>query len=312
VGLSFLRGMVAAVNPCGFVLLPTYLVYFLGLEHRQGAVSSQRATVRRALLVSGSVSSGFMAVFLAAGLVSYHFTNWINEHAKYATAAIALALVAMGVAMLFGWKLPVTTPRLDAGGRDGTIRSMFVYGIAYAIASIGCTIPLFLSTLFSTRRDGVLGGAANVAAYGAGMALLVTALTVSLAVANTGLVRVLRGAAQYVEAIAAVFVIVSGVYLLYYFWVVDLNEDTDPITGRVESFQGNVLTRLNDNWQTVAILLALVVGAAITFALSSARPLKTAAREAPATTASSVAREAPATSRTAARGESEADAEPAH
>ena len=62
-GLSFLRGMVAAVNPCGFVLLPTYLVYFLGLELRHGSSNgtryvSQRATVRRALLVSGAVSAG--------------------------------------------------------------------------------------------------------------------------------------------------------------------------------------------------------------------------------------------------------------
>jgi cytochrome c-type biogenesis protein len=264
-GLSFLRGMVAAVNPCGFVLLPTYLVFFLGLELRQGSAVSQRATVRRALLVSGAVSAGFMAIFLAVGLVSYHFTNWINQHAKYATVVIAVGLVAMGVAMLFGWKLPITTPRLDAGGRDRTVGSMFVYGVAYAIASIGCTIPLFLSTLFSTRRDGVLGGAANVLAYGAGMALLVTALTVTLAVANTGLLRVLRGGARYVETISAVFVIVSGLYLLYYFWVVDVNEDSDPITGRVERFQGNVLTRLNDNWQTVAVVLLVVVGAAIAY-----------------------------------------------
>jgi cytochrome c-type biogenesis protein len=297
VGLSFLRGMVAAVNPCGFVLLPTYLVYFLGLEHRYGAVATQRATVRRALLVSGSVSGGFMAVFLAVGLVSYHFTNWINQHAQYATAVIAVGLIAMGVAMLFGWKLPVTTPRLDAGGRDRTVRSMFVYGIAYAVASIGCTLPLFLSTMFSTRRDGVLAGAANVVAYGAGMALLVSALTVTLAVANLGLVRMLRSASQYVETIAAVFVIVSGVYLLYYFWVVDLNEDTDPITDRVESFNFNVLNRLNDNWQTVAVLLTLVVGAAIAFVVISGRD---------------AAREAPATSRTAPRGESDADAERAH
>ena len=52
VGLSFLRGMIAAVNPCGFVLLPTYLVYFLGRE--AGRHDSQRASVRRALLVSAS------------------------------------------------------------------------------------------------------------------------------------------------------------------------------------------------------------------------------------------------------------------
>jgi cytochrome c-type biogenesis protein len=275
-GLSFLRGMVAAVNPCGFVLLPTYLVFFLGLEARHGSTSgfgavSQRATIRRALLVSGAVSAGFMAIFLAVGLVSYHFTNWINQHAKYATVVIGLALVAMGVAMLFGWKLPITTPRIDAGGRDRSVGSMFVYGVAYAIASIGCTIPLFLSTLFSTRRDGVLGGAANVIAYGAGMALLVTALTVTLAVANTGLLRVLRGGARYVETIMAVFVIVSGLYLLYYFWVVDVNEDSDPITGRVERFQGNVLTRLNDNWQTVAVLLLVIVGAAIAYAVAGRR-----------------------------------------
>ena len=49
-GLSFLRGMVAAVNPCGFVLLPTYLMFFLGLEATRD--DSQRASVRRALLVS--------------------------------------------------------------------------------------------------------------------------------------------------------------------------------------------------------------------------------------------------------------------
>ncbi|MEY4251378.1 MAG: hypothetical protein RL691_259, partial [Actinomycetota bacterium] len=29
---SFLLGVMAAVNPCGFVLLPTYLVYYLGTE----------------------------------------------------------------------------------------------------------------------------------------------------------------------------------------------------------------------------------------------------------------------------------------
>ena len=34
-GLQFLRGMVATVNPCGFVLLPTYLMYFLGVEAPQ-------------------------------------------------------------------------------------------------------------------------------------------------------------------------------------------------------------------------------------------------------------------------------------
>ena len=52
---SFTTGLLAAVNPCGFVLLPTYLVYFLGMENlRPGA---ERTSVRRALAASASLPS---------------------------------------------------------------------------------------------------------------------------------------------------------------------------------------------------------------------------------------------------------------
>lgn len=258
-GLSFLRGLVAAVNPCAFVLLPTYLMYFLGMQRQ--LPGSQRASIRRALVVSGALSAGFMSVFVVAGLVSYHFTTWINQNAKYATAVIAVGLIALGVSMLLGYKLPIATPRIDAGGRTRGLGSMYVFGVAYAVASIGCTIGLFLATLFSARRDGIASGVANVAAYGAGMALLVTALTVALAVANTGLLRILRGGMRHIETIAAVFVTLSGVYLLYYFWIVDVNESIDPITSRVENFQNWVLAQLSGNWEVVALVLVAIVGA---------------------------------------------------
>jgi cytochrome c-type biogenesis protein len=262
-GLSFLRGLVAAVNPCGFILLPTYLMYFLGM---QGAMpGTQRATIRRALLVSAALSAGFMSVFLVVGLISYHFTSWINQNAKYATAVIAVGLIALGMAMLGGYRLPISTPKIDAGGRTRGVGSMFVFGIAYAVASIGCTIGLFLATLFATRREGVVAGVANVVAYGLGMALLVTALTVALAVANTGLLKVLRGGMRHVETIAAVFVVLSGIYLLYYFWVVDINESIDPITSRVERFQNWVLGQLSGNWEVVAVVLAVIVISAVIY-----------------------------------------------
>ena len=143
--LSFIRGLVAAVNPCGFILLPTYLMYFLGMQG--GMPGSQRASLRRALLVSAAVSAGFLSVFFVAGIISYNFTSWINENSKYATVVIGGALLVLGVAMLFGYKLPFMTPKMDTGEKDRTIRSMFIYGIAYAVASIGCTIGLFIATL---------------------------------------------------------------------------------------------------------------------------------------------------------------------
>ena len=77
---SFILGVMAAVNPCGFVLLPTYLVYYLGTElHRD---ESNAATLRRAIGVGTSVSSGFVGLFLVVGLISRLFTKSIEHYAK--------------------------------------------------------------------------------------------------------------------------------------------------------------------------------------------------------------------------------------
>lgn len=265
--LSFIRGMVAAVNPCGFILLPTYLMYFLGM---QGVVpGTQRATMRRALLVSAAVSAGFLSVFLVAGVISYNFTSWINENAKYATGLIGVVLIVLGVSMVFGYKLPFMTPNISTGGSpERTLRAMFVFGIAYAVASIGCTIGLFIATVFSTTaREGVVAGVGNVVAYGAGMALLVSALTVALASANTSLLKFLRGGLQYVDRIAAGFVILSGAYLLWYFYWVDIREEGDPITDWALARQAQATSFLNDHWQVAGLVMAVIVGGAITYVM---------------------------------------------
>jgi len=270
--LSFIRGLIAAVNPCGFILLPTYLLYFLGLNTSDAGTG--RAPITRALIVSGAVSGGFLSVFVLVGIATETFrqASWINENAKYATAVIGVALVALGIGMLFGYRLPIVTPRLDAGGRDRTVWSMFVYGIAYAVASIGCTIGLFVATLFGTaEREGYAAGVANIVAYGVGMALIVTALTVALAVAKVGLLRVLRRGMQYVELIAGAFVLLSGLYLLWYFWKVDVQETGDPISDAVQGYQNDLLGFLNDHWRGVAIVLLAIVGSAVTYAIGGRR-----------------------------------------
>jgi len=265
VSLSFIRGLVAAVNPCGFILLPTYLMFFLGLEgHTPG---TQRATMRRAVLVSAALSAGFMAVFFVAGVVSYNFTNWINENSKYASVVIGAALLVLGVAMLFGYKLPFTTPNIRTGdSTKRTVRAMFVFGIAYAVASIGCTIGLFIATVFSaSARDGLATGVGNIVAYGAGMALVVSALTIALAFANTGLLKMLRSSMPYVDTIAAVFVMISGAYLLWYFYWVDIREVGDPVTDWALDRQAQATVFLNGHWQAVGIVLGSIVAVAVAY-----------------------------------------------
>jgi cytochrome c-type biogenesis protein len=280
VGLAFLRGMVASINPCGFVLLPTYLLFFLGIQAADQA-SDQRASMRRALVVGSAVSAGFVAVFLVVGVVTETIDAWLLSNAKYATVVIGSAFVILGGAMLAGYRPRYATPHLDAGGRTRSVGSMFVYGIAYAVASLGCTMPLFLTTVFGAgRREGFAAGVANAVFYGAGMGLVVIALTVSLAGANHLLLGALRSAMRYVDLVAAAFLVLSGIYLLYYFAVVDVGGETSSITDSVGRLQNRLSTTLAGRWELIAVVLAAVVGSALLFV--ARRPRSVSAPPGPA------------------------------
>ena len=75
----------------------------------------------------------------------------------------------------------------------------------------------------------------------------------------------LRAGSQRVHRIAAVLVTLSGLYLVYYFWVVDVNEDRSPLTDRIDTLQRRITTGLQDRWQLVAVVLVAIVGGAIAF-----------------------------------------------
>ena len=267
--LSFGSGLLAAVNPCGFVLLPTYLMYFLGVSGRPG---TQRATVRRALLVSAALSAGFMTVFVIVGGISRLFTNWLNQNAKYVGLLIGLALVILGIAMLFGYRLPFSTPKLETGKRDQTIASMYVFGLAYAIASIGCTIGPFSATVLGTiDTDGFVQGIFAIVLYGVAMSLLITTLTVTLALAQGGLLKSLRSGMKYVETASAIVMILSGLYLSWY-WFNDIrNKYDDDLTGRVLNWQERIAQYIDDNRVVLAIAFAIIVGIALTYTFVSQR-----------------------------------------
>ena len=267
--LSFGSGLLAAVNPCGFVLLPTYLMYFLGVSGRPG---TQRATVRRALLVSAALSAGFMTVFVIVGGISRLFTDWLNQNAKYLALLIGVALVILGIAMLFGYRLPFSTPKLETGKRDQTIASMYVFGLAYAIASIGCTIGPFSATVLGTiDTDGFFQGVVAIALYGIAMSLLITTLTVTLALAQGGLLKSLRTGMTYVETASAVVMILSGLYLSWY-WFNDIRDKyDDDLTGRVLNWQEQIAQYIDNNRLVLAIIFAVIVGSALTYTFVSRR-----------------------------------------
>ena len=269
---SFILGVLAAVNPCGFVLLPTYLIFFLGVREETELTASER--IRRALVVSSGISIGFLAIFFVIGVISRLFTQWIELNAKYAALAIGVVLVIGGARMLSGWTPKFATPQLG-GAQTKTFRATVVYGVAYAVASIGCTIGFLTTAVFgSIALHGFVSGVFSILLYGLGMAMLVTALTVSLAFAKTGIVTIIKNRLHIIQRLGAIFVTMTGVYLVVYWYGAISEERSTSFVTRIERWQTSVASFLQQQGAfRLAIVLTLIVIVAMVVSRRKVRTL---------------------------------------
>jgi cytochrome c-type biogenesis protein len=270
--LAFTNGMVAAVNPCGFAMLPAYLAFFLGLEGDER--TDRRRDLPRAVIVSAVLTLGFAIVFGLVGAVVSHFSSTVIDYASYVTVVIGVGLVALGVAMVAGFQPNLALPKLDRGAGSRELGSVLLFGISYAIASLGCTMPLFLATVASTfTRESYVSGVATFVVYSLGMGLVVTFLTVAIALAHQGVVRGLRHALPYVHLAAAVLMLLMGAYLAYYGWyeirVQGGNLARDPIVDFFQRRQSSLSAWIQDVGAVrlglaMAVTVAIVLIAAMT------------------------------------------------
>jgi cytochrome c biogenesis protein CcdA len=91
------------------------------------------------------------------------------------------------------------------------------FGLGYGLASLGCTLPLFLALVGTATAAGGLGSAIGAfALYGAGMAMTLGLLALVASLAGVGTVRRGRTVARFVPGLGAVLLLVSGAYVLYY------------------------------------------------------------------------------------------------
>jgi cytochrome c-type biogenesis protein len=291
--LYLAMGMVATVNPCGFAMLPAYLSYFLGVERVEGAAPDDaRAGVGQALRVALAVSGGFLAVFAVAGTIVRTVDDTIvYENMPWVSIVIGLALLVLGVAMVAGFEWSARLPRLDRGGRSRSAGSMFVFGVSYAVASVGCTLPLFLTAVAGTiERQSLADGIAVFLVYGLGMTIVLTALTVTIALARTSLVRLLRRSQEYVSRVSGGLVALAGAYVAYY-GALELRRYRSPgatpesgITDTVAGWSYDITEWVNDVGAVrIAVFLAVAL-AALAVGLNTRRggPSTTAGASSPA------------------------------
>jgi cytochrome c biogenesis protein CcdA len=263
--LALAAGVLAAVNPCGFALLPAYLSLIVIDD-----TSTRRAAAGRALLLTAGMTAGFVAVFGVFGAVLAPVATWLPARLPWFTIGFGLLLALLGVGLLAGRHLPGLPGLRRAPALTRSLPSMVLFGMAYALASLTCTIGPFLAIVVSSLHEtSPLAAFWLFIAYSVGMGLVVGAAALAVALVRTSLLTRLRRAGPVVSRLAGLLLTVAGGYVAYYGWYeVRLNSEGpralgDPIVhaaGVVQQWLAQGLTTAGVATVFGAFVLLLAVG----------------------------------------------------
>lgn len=210
--LGFIAGIGGFFAPCAFALFPGYVSYYLS--------ASGGASVRGSLRLGLACAAGAAAFFALAGIAITVVGGAISPYLIAAKPLIALAIIALGVVQVLDLRMPslalpsgvIADHGLPAGG------AIFLYGFGYALASTGCTLPLYVSITVLPLTSGFSGAALlTFVAFASAMAVLMLVTTLLVGLAKRQIIAAFQRWTPRIKRASGVVLILAGLYLGYYY-----------------------------------------------------------------------------------------------
>jgi cytochrome c-type biogenesis protein len=264
ISVALAAGMLAAFNPCGIALLPAYLAALVISD--SSSVSPGRRTIGRAVGFALGMTGGFILTFGLLGLAITPVTYALEPYLPYVTIVIGVVLVIVAVRSFLGRSSGFSIGRSLGSAPGSTGLSRVGYGIAFALASLSCTIGPFIAVVSTAARTrSLLVGTASFVVYAVGMGVVVLAMSLLAAVAGIGAARAMRRATPVVNLVTAVLLLVTGLYVTWYgafeIRVLHYGATHDPVVDLVTGLQSSVSRWIGSN--SVLVLIASATSIAL-------------------------------------------------
>jgi len=216
---------------------------------------------------------GFVLVFVTIGIPLAAGAQLLIGWAPWLMIAVGAAMIASGILMLRGRSLRLPFPGLAAACSRSAV-PMVGYGVAYAVGSLSCSLPLFVAGVASTFITGsVATGLLSVLVYAFGMGVFVTGAAILVSLAGGALLRRAGRSLRIVPIIVAIVIVAVGVYLVA-FWTASL---VDPAAATSISAGSDLVSAGIGGWiganpiLTGGILVLIVAAGLSAVALSQYR-----------------------------------------
>jgi cytochrome c-type biogenesis protein len=204
-GYAFAAGFLASVGSCGFPLLVAYVGYYVG----EGESRPWRGVVLGLL-----ATAGFLVLFAGVGLIVSLAGQGLVRVFRGVGGVVGVGLITLGVWQLAGgsWGIIGVVPLPRARGP----LAFFLFGLAYGLVSVGCSLPIFLVVVAgSVASRGLASGLGQFLSYGLGMASVLVMVSLGLAVFKGAVVGRLRSMRPRMRWFVGLLLILAGTYVIY-------------------------------------------------------------------------------------------------
>ncbi len=217
---AFSAGLVAFFSPCAVVLLPGYLTYFLSKYSKD----YQLHKVDFNLFLKGLEFAlltilGFFSVFGLIGTLVIIIGQTIKMFIPWIAIITGFILVIVGILILFGKNLTINLPHIKTQTNKEK-KEAYLFGIAYGVAALGCTFPLFLSIVIgSSITSSLMQSIYSLVVYIIGISVLMITAILLLTLSKKIVADKLQKLVPIITKISGVILIIAGLYMVYYQYV---------------------------------------------------------------------------------------------
>ena len=208
IAFAFTAGLLSIFSPCGYALIPGYISYYLGSDF----------SVVRAVTGGLACTLGLMSLYSAMGVLASGLGVVLSGVIPTLSLVAGLLMIVMGATTLLHVNLPFIQVGASPSRRQGLV-GLYLFGLVYGVAGVGCSAPVFISVFFYALSGGLINGVLTFLVYGLGMGVPLIVTSVLVARAKEVMIGRISRATERFQSLSGVVLLAVGIYLIYYNYI---------------------------------------------------------------------------------------------
>ena len=224
-GYSFIAGVLAAINPCGIVMLPAYLSLYVYSNSDDNDITTSKK-IRNSLNIILFVGVGFVALFSLSAVIVSLSSELVGDLIPFLSILLSMLILYFGIGELKGEQIfssKISSLSSKIGNPKNTNPIGFIlFGVSYGLASVGCALPIFISVVTkSINSQSNQRIFLDFISYSLGMLSVIAILTAATFISINSTKKLNTFFRKWSYLVFGIFLTFAGIFMLSY-WIYDL------------------------------------------------------------------------------------------